>query len=739
MLGRVEALAGKTFRAATPEDARAYVRAMARRQIGGRLECAVLERMWNHGSSGRAIGFYDGAGVTRAVCNRGCRHYQRRLCTGGYRARWSCCRARDEARLISLLPPVHMAIVPEERVLTGLDDLLSILPEPAEQYELHGPDHWAQPYRGYRADPGARRARAGRNTRDSGRVVMKACVVFLLVCVCALAQTHHHAPEAQPAVDLAKVPKPVAIDGIGHSHIAITTKSPEVQRWFDQGLALLHCFWDYEALRAFAEALRLDPDCAMCHWGAARALTARGGNEDLAKAELKKAKELSEKASDREQRYIRADVASQEKEGDEATSAFGKEMEALVARYPEDVEARLLYALELNHGYDEKGDPRLGTVYGQASLRDLLREHPDNAAANHYWIHAVEGSAHPEWAVESAEKLGRLAPSSGHMVHMPGHIFYRIGDYERARQIFLDAMRVDRDYMAAQHVSVRDDWNYAHNLSYLIADCSEEGRYSEALEHGRTLAGLANDPDSTESPAFYVLQIGSTEERLAIRYGRWEDAIGHPMNFGVADDKLNVWARGYRDGLVMYARGMQAAETEHLAEAEAQANALDALLWRLSQEDLEDKKKGPRDRVLKLLGTAALELRGDIAGHRGDFATARTLLERADEAGSKLGYSEPPQYSRPPLEVLGAVCTRAGKFDDARVAFHKVLVAHPKSGFALYGIAVAWEKEGKRNEAAKAYREFLDAWSHADRDLPQIRAAQTFLAADSGRSPSSGQ
>jgi len=174
------------------------------------------------------------------------------------------------------------------------------------------------------------------------------------------------------------------------------------------------------------------------------------------------------------------------------------------------------------------------------------------------------------------------------MVHMPGHIFYRIGDYERARQIFLAAMRVDQDYMANQHVAVRDDWNYAHNISYLIADCAEEGRYAEALEHARSLAGVANDPDGTESPGFYVLQIGSTETRLAIRYGRWGDAIGHPMSFGVPDGKLDVWARGYRDGIVVYARGMQAAEADRPAKAEPQSNALDALLWRLSQEDLDD-------------------------------------------------------------------------------------------------------------------------------------------------------
>ena len=562
---------------------------------------------------------------------------------------------------------------------------------------------------------------------------MKFLSVLLMLCGCAFAQTHHHPTDAETPLDVSKLPKPVEIDGIGHSHIPITTKSADAQRWFDQGLALLHCFWDYEAARAFEEAVRLDPDCAMCHWGLARALSMRG-NEDLGKAELAKAKDLSDKASDHEQRYIRADAAAQDQKGDEADRAFAKEMEALIERYPDDIEAKLLYVLSLNHGYDEKGDPRSGTFYSQAMLRELLRQHPDNAAANHYWIHAVEDSDHPEWAIESAQKLGKLAPASGHMVHMPGHIYFRTGDYERAREIFLNAKRVDADYMERQHVSVSDDWNYVHNISYLIADCAEDGRYQEARQEAHALDGVSDDPDHTTNPFFYIFQIGSTEARLAVRYARWEDVIERPLNFGVPDEKLNAWARAYRDGLLDYARGMKAAEANQLADAESYAKALDARLWRLSQEDLDEKNQPGQKRVEKLLGTASFELRGLVAGQKGDLEGARKLLGRADEEEKKLGYSEPPQYSRPALEVLGAVLIRAGKFDDARAEFGKALVQRPHSGFALYGIALAWDKEGKGPEATKAYGEFLEAWAHADSDLPQVQAARRYLQTENATS-----
>ena len=553
--------------------------------------------------------------------------------------------------------------------------------------------------------------------------------LLLLVPVWAFAQHQHTADPASARIDLSKLPPPQRIEGLGTAHITITTKSPEAQRWFDQGLAALHCFWDYEAMRAFEQAARLDPDCAMCHWGLFRAIESHGGQKDLQKEELKKAQELASKTSDHEQRYIRADVAADEKKGDEASAAYAKEMEALIDRYPEDLDAKLLYGLSLNRGYSIEGDPRPGTVYGQTVLREILARHPDNAAANHYWIHAVEGT-HPEWALTSAQRLGSLAPASGHMVHMPGHIFYQVGDYEKGRQSFLDSMRVDREYMDRQHVAEKDDWNYAHNIAYLIADCAEEGRYQEAQQYARLLQGLSNDPDHSGAPNFYVLQISGTEERLAIRFADWDSAIHHPLQFGVPDEKLSVWARNYRDGLVAYASGMKAVEGADIPEAERQSGTLDALLWRLSQAEVDEDNKSGKERVLKLLGTASLELRGATAAQKGDFETGRKLLEQAGKEEKELGYSEPPQYSRPPLEVLGQAFTRAGKYKEAREAYQHELLERPHSGFALYGIATAWDKEGNHTEAAKAYHEFLTAWSHADPDLVQVKVAKSYLATE---------
>ena len=152
---------------------------------------------------------------------------------------------------------------------------------------------------------------------------MKQIGLLLIGSLIAAAQTHQHGPPETKGIDLAKLPPPQKIDGIGQAHIPITTKSPQAQEWFDQGLALLHCFWDYEAERAFEGAVRLDPDCAMCHWGLFQAIDFSGDHEQ-AKAELARAKELAPMASDREQRYIRASAEHQAKKGEEALQVFIK-------------------------------------------------------------------------------------------------------------------------------------------------------------------------------------------------------------------------------------------------------------------------------------------------------------------------------------------------------------------------------------------------------------------------------
>jgi tetratricopeptide (TPR) repeat protein len=278
----------------------------------------------------------------------------------------------------------------------------------------------------------------------------------------------------------------------------------------------------------------------------------------------------------------------------------------------------------------------------------------------------------------------------------------------------------------------RDDWNYAHNLSYLISNSAEQGRAKEALEYAARLEPLARDPAGSDNPGFYVIQIGGAKPRLAIRFGKWREAIDHPVDFGISEDKLPIAAKALRDGMVIYARAMQALEDEDVNGAARESDVLDALLWRLlrdrtDQADKTDKAseslKNTARQVEKILSVASKELAGNLASHRGNYDRAKELLEQATEAEKKLGYSEPPQYSRPAWESLGYAAIRAGKWDAARDAFRQVLAARPNSGFGYYGIALAYDKEGNRAAAVKTYREFLESWKYADRDLEMVRRA----------------
>jgi tetratricopeptide (TPR) repeat protein len=557
---------------------------------------------------------------------------------------------------------------------------------------------------------------------------------FASVCLLAVSSLvfaqHQHPAETSSELDPSTLPPAVKIAGLGQSHIAITTKSPEAQQWFDQGLNLLHSFWDYEAMRSFEQAIRLDPDCALCHWGLYRALSF-GNREKSAKAELAKAKDLMDKASEHERFYILAAANEQDDhdKGKENSTAYRDEMQKLIDKYPDDVEAKLfLIDGGLKWGYKPDGDPQPDTIYVQTMLRDILHADPRNAAANHYYIHAVESGRHPEWALESANLLGQLAPASSHMVHMPGHIYFRVGDYEKARQVFLMALKVDDEYMQREHVSPKDDWNYAHNISYLISACAEEGRLQEAQALLARLKGLSDNPDGSNNPPFYIFQIAATSARLNLRFAEWQLVIDNPLSFGVADSDLNAFALAYRDGLVAYARGMQAIESGDLQGADRASEQLDALLWRTSQAQASDKEKGMQRSVGRILKVASLELGGNIASSRDRFEQARDLLEEAVKSERDLGYAEPPLYSRPAEESLGYASIRAGHYDDARQAFQQVLEERPESGFGLYGIALAYEKEGNPQKAASAYRAFLDAWKNADPDLPQIKSARRFLS-----------
>ncbi len=295
-------------------------------------------------------------------------------------------------------------------------------------------------------------------------------------------------PDTGDPVPPEQLPAPQRIEGVGNVRFPISANA-QAQMWFEQGYNLLYDFWDYEADRAFEESIRADANCAMCYWGLYQSESFNHSlTKTYAQASLAKAVALEGHVTAREKLYIQAAEAHEaaiREAGSEDKAKFDHEIEilrTLVKENPSDTNARIALSEAVDDGYDDNGEARKGKKEELALLQGVLKEEPENSAANHLWIHAVEASPHPEQALHSAEILGSLAPASGHMVHMPGHIFYRTGDYARAQIAFDASAQTDEGYMRQQHIAADNDWNYVHNLMYSIANLVEEGRLQEATE-----------------------------------------------------------------------------------------------------------------------------------------------------------------------------------------------------------------------------------------------------------------
>jgi tetratricopeptide (TPR) repeat protein len=599
-----------------------------------------------------------------------------------------------------------------------------------------------------------------------------AASLWLVVVFVCLPQAFAQAGSTMPPMDDMKavpapdqLPVPIKMTGIGNSHIAIKANA-EAQQWFDQGLSLYHDFWDYESARAFEESIRKDPNCAMCYWGLALAFQFRGTPAlQYSKQAIEQAVKLEGKASKTDRLYIdaaRLSIATDPSNKNDAVVAIYRK---LVQKEPHDIQARIFLAEAVGDGFDDKGEPKPGQKEKIAILEGVLKDAPNDSAANHYWIHAMEPSNHPERAISSAALLASLAPTSGHMVHMPGHIYYRVGDYASADRWFAASTEADERYMREQHVSVDDDWNYVHNLMYAIANLMEQGRLEAANALSDHLAGARGQL----SESLYIWsardQISRVGRRLpvALRIGDWASVLAMLDQAQLATGDKTTNLRFLQSDLRNFALGMQALDRGDLAAAQAASAQMDAGLWRQGADrqaedaakadaekakaDAEKKSaeagkgiaapaqpvKDPLnpdaniDPLVKTLSIASVELRAGVELLRGDTAQAKKLYDQAIQNEKKLGYHEPPFYIRPVAETEAEALLRVKDFAGAKAAFQKALEERPNSGFELYGIARADELAGNAVLAQTEYQAFLKAWPSADANLPQIAHAHQAL------------
>ncbi len=509
------------------------------------------------------------------------------------------------------------------------------------------------------------------------------------------------------------LPPPKLMTGIGSSKMKIETKSEKTQAYFNQGLSLLHDFWDFEAYRAFKEAIRNDSTAIMPYWGLLQTV---GPDEDsVYKSNKTKAigqlKKLLATANEHEKIYAEISLLSDSLK-EKAYPEIGKKMELIVHKFPDDIDAKLFLALSKMSGYDTEMKPNEGQMYSEFLLKDVQRTEPNNHAFHHYWIHLMENCC-PEKALASADILTSLGPSSGHIVHMPGHIYNRVGNYKKAHDAFVDAVKTDSAYMKNEGIQEVDNWNYIHNINYLINNCVHDGRLTEGLYYAERLKNMpVNKHRKKVYDGTFFNQGLMAPAKMQMAFGNWDKAA---QQFELVVDKDTVYSytnMEYKNGLTFFVKGMDALAKNNVAEAEKYSNSLDALLWRNAKQTGKDSTLN--EWYQNTINTASLELQGCIASYQGNYNKAIKLLEKAEKQEIDLGYGEPPLYARPVAVSIADAQIKAAKYDKAIETYQALLKRFSKSAFVYNCLRNVYVKKGDK-EKEKEYELLLkDAAMYAD-------------------------
>jgi tetratricopeptide (TPR) repeat protein len=508
---------------------------------------------------------------------------------------------------------------------------------------------------------------------------------------------------------------------LGTLHRPMTTVSPWAQRYFDQGLRLTYGFNHAEAIAAYEEAARLDPDCALCYWGIALALGPNINAPMDAEAEAKAYKAiqtasgLAARASEGEQAYIAALVkrygAEPGQERAKRDGAYAAAMREVAARYPGDPDAGTLFADALMNQqpwdyWTADGEPKGAALEIVATLEAVLAKAPNHPGACHLYIHAVEASTAPERAVPCAERLPGLMPGAGHLVHMPAHIYIRVGRYREAAERNVEAAAVDEHFIEHRHPSgIYPEMYYPHNLHFLWAAASVEGQSGVALKAARKLVATVPEPTVRKVPPLETFS--PTVLFTLVRFGKWKEILAEPAP--PPDFR-------YTTGIWHYARGLAHAERGHLNAAQTELDLLRAIAAEMPKEQMVSLNS-----AATLLRIAANVLAGELAAARGrtDDAVERLTAALADEA--RLTYEEPPAWYQPVRQMLGAVLLEAGRFTGAEAVYREDLKRNPENGWSLYGLMQSLEAQERAEEALEVQQRFTLAWARADVTLPASR------------------
>jgi tetratricopeptide (TPR) repeat protein len=527
----------------------------------------------------------------------------------------------------------------------------------------------------------------------------------------------------------------------------VTTDSAEAQRWFNQGIQLLYGFNHDEAIRSFQQAARIDPSCAMAWWGAAYARGLHINNPQmgeeqsrLADRDARRAIEALDRESAVEQALVRAVRQRYEwpapKDRKPLDQAYAAAMERVWHQFPDDPDVAALFAESLMNLqpwdlWTRGGEPKGRALEVAAVLQRTLAAHPKHPGANHFYIHAVEASPWPQQALEAAERLGTLVPGSGHLVHMPSHIFVRVGRYADAVESNERAIAADEAYFAR---APRPDFYsvyYLHNVHFLAYAAMMDGRRATALAAARKI--------EQQMPAEFLKQnvtiadgFMPTTLHVMIRFGQWEQVLAEPQ-----PPAWRLFSRGHWH----YARTVALAALGRVREARAELTRLEQ-----SITPLTDEWKIGNNPAREVMAVARAMAAGEVAFRSGDEKTAFALLHQAASQEDALHYDEPPGWLQPVRHSLGALLRAAGRSAEAEAVYRADLVRNPHNAWGLLGLQQSLADQGKQREAAALAGEVERAWARADvrppascychPDAPRVNAPGNRRSGDDRPAPS---
>ncbi|WP_274474638.1 tetratricopeptide repeat protein [Mangrovimonas aestuarii] len=515
-------------------------------------------------------------------------------------------------------------------------------------------------------------------------------------------------------------------DGLDAINYPISTNNPEAQKYFNQGLVLAYGFNHAEAARSFYYATKLDPDCAMCYWGYAYVLGPNYNagmepdNYERAFKAIQKAKSLAENASQKEKDLINAMsrryVEIPPEDRSSLDKAYSETMKLVSKTYPDDLDIKTMYVeslMDLHPWdlFDKKGKPKPWTGEIVNTLEEIIEKNPKHPGAHHFYIHAVEASNTPERAYASANVFDKgLVSGSGHLVHMPSHVYIRTGDYHKGTLANINAVKVDSTYVTLCHAQGTYPLAYyPHNYHFMAATATLEGNSKWALVGANKVSEHVH-PEIMKTPGWGTLQhYYVIPYYVNVKLGKWDDIL---------NSDLKTYDLPYPTAVRHYARGMAFLGKNDIDSAKKELNELEKLS---ANENLKEVTIWDLNSVYTLMQIARRILKAEILASQKHFDDSIVLLKEAAAIEDQLNYDEPPDWFFSVRHHLGAVQLEAGKYKNAIKTYNQDLKRLPKNGWAQHGLKIAYQKLNDQENLSIIEASIKESWAHADIEITSSR------------------